>query len=142
MISKMEESTIDDVMSIWLDQNISAHGFIPEEYWKSNYDFVKSLLPLSDVFVSSEDGVVQGFIGVLEDGYIAGMFVSEKFQNQGIGRKLLDYVKQIKTDLRLDVFVENRKAIDFYLHNNFRVALEQINEDTGEKEYLMVWARG
>ncbi|MEG2234763.1 MAG: GNAT family N-acetyltransferase, partial [Oscillospiraceae bacterium] len=71
-------------MELWLDTNISAHSFIESEYWKSNYDTVKSMMPSATIYVYEENHVIQGFIGLM-DAYIAGIFVSQKFQSKGIG---------------------------------------------------------
>lgn len=36
-------------MEIWLNENIKAHNFIPEEYWKNNYEYVKEILHNSEM---------------------------------------------------------------------------------------------
>lgn len=38
MIKEFENFEIEEVMDIWLKTNISAHGFMPEEYWIKNYN--------------------------------------------------------------------------------------------------------
>lgn len=75
MIEKLDISELDSVMKIWIEENIKAHKFIPDNYWKQNYDFVKRALPKSDVFTFKEHGEIKGFIGILENSYIAGLFV-------------------------------------------------------------------
>ena len=47
MIRKMKLTDLDKVMDIWLFSNIQAHDFIPEEYWRSNWQQVRSMLPES-----------------------------------------------------------------------------------------------
>lgn len=34
MIRKLRQSDLDRVMEIWLNGNIKAHYFVPQEYWK------------------------------------------------------------------------------------------------------------
>lgn len=41
MIIKMQAIHIDEVMGIWLNENISAHNFVPQDYWYSKFDEVK-----------------------------------------------------------------------------------------------------
>ena len=41
-------------MDIWLQGNMEAHSFIDEEYWKKNFDSVKSVLPNVEVSVYEE----------------------------------------------------------------------------------------
>jgi len=48
MINKLDNN-INDIMNIWLKENIIAHDFIPEEYWVKNYSIVKNeYIPISD----------------------------------------------------------------------------------------------
>ena len=127
-------------MELWLDTNILAHSFIQGEYWKSNYDTVKAMMPSATIYVYEENNVVQGFIGLI-DGYIAGVFVSHDFQSKGVGKKILDYAKDKKDILSLSVYKENVRAVNFYLRECFTVFNEQIDENTGELELNMNWVK-
>lgn len=142
MIREYRENDLAAIMQIWLDTNIRAHDFISKEYWMSNYELVKELMPQAEVYVYEEDDPkrIEGFIGLTDD-YIAGIFVREAFQSKGIGKKLLDYVKGIKMKLTLSVYQKNQRAIHFYQREFFEIQAENIDEDTGEKEFLMVWSR-
>jgi ribosomal protein S18 acetylase RimI-like enzyme len=139
MIKKLEESKIDNIMKIWLETNISAHDFISKDYWKQNYDFVKKVLPEANIFVYEEDGEIKGFIGILEESYIAGLFILNKYQNEGIGSKLLEKCKEDYSILSLDVYAKNLKAIKFYKKHGFKIEKEKENDDTKEIEYSMRW---
>ena len=90
MIRELEELDIDNIMKIWLETNLSTHDFIPKDYWKENYDFVKEVLPDATVFIYEDNDEIKGFIGIVDESYIAGLFVSNKYQNEGIGSKLLE----------------------------------------------------
>lgn len=45
---------------------------------------------------------------------IEGIFVSDEMQSCGIGKLLLDYIKDKKVSLRLNVYQKNARAISFY----------------------------
>ena len=45
MIREFKQTDIDNVMEIWITENIRAHDFIPKEYWKKNFEYVKKILP-------------------------------------------------------------------------------------------------
>ena len=47
------------------------------------------------------------------DNYIAGIFVKEAAQSKGIGKQLLNYVKELKSVLSLNVYQKNIRAISF-----------------------------
>lgn len=103
MIRKLQKTDINTVSHIWLNTNLKAHFFIPEQYWISNYEFVKEMLPQSEVYVYENNNKIQGFIGVKDD-YIEGIFVADEMQSHGIGKKLLDYIKNKKAKLQLNVY--------------------------------------
>lgn len=140
MIRKMEEKDISDVLQIWLETNIKAHSFIEKEYWTGNYEMVKQILPEAEVYVYEEEksGQIAGFIGI-NDQYIEGLFVKETVQSNGIGKRLMDYVKNRKIELCLGVYQKNARAVHFYLRENFLIQAEETDENTDEKEYIMRW---
>ncbi|NFO05015.1 N-acetyltransferase [Clostridium botulinum] len=137
MIRKFKLNELDDVLKIWFDTNIEAHDFIQKEYWTENYDLVKQMLPSADIYVYDENNVIKGFIGIVEENYIAGLFVKKEYQRDGIGQQLIEYCKSKYLSLKLDVFIKNKNAVNFYYKNNFKVLDEHINEDTKETEYTM-----
>jgi len=87
MIKEFDISKIDKIMKIWIEENINAHHFISKDYWQANYDYVKAALPHATVFVYEDGDEIKGFIGIVENSYITGLFVSQKYQSQGIGGK-------------------------------------------------------
>ena len=100
MIRKLQKADINRAADIWLKTNLKAHFFIPEQYWISNYEFVKEMLPQAEVYVYEDDKMIQGFIGI-NDEYIEGIFVSDEMQSHGIGKILLDHIKDKKFHLPL-----------------------------------------
>ena len=53
------------------DQSESTF-FISEQYWTSNYELVKEMLPQAEVYVYEDDKIIQGFVGVRNE-YIEGI---------------------------------------------------------------------
>ena len=138
MIRKLLNEDIDRVADIWLKTNLKAHYFIINQYWKSNYELVKEMMSQSEVYVYEDDKMIQGFIGI-NDEYIEGIFVSDEMQSRGIGKILLDYIKDKKDRLQLKVYQKNVRAMSFYQREGFTIQSEGMDEFTGEKEYVMNW---
>lgn len=140
MIRQFKKNDLPAVMQIWLDTNIKAHDFIPKEYWESNYEIVKEILPDAEIYVHEDDTAdfIDGFIG-LTDNYIAGIFVKEDKQSKGIGKQLLNYVKNIKPNISLSVYQKNTKAVRFYKREQFQIVSENVDDITNEKEFIMEW---
>ncbi|MDE5604076.1 MAG: N-acetyltransferase [Eubacterium sp.] len=138
MIRIFNEKDLNEVADIWLDTNIKAHNFIPAKYWRDNFELVKEMLLQAEIYVYEDADRIQGFVG-LENNYIAGIFVCAESQSQGIGKQLLDYVKTKKTELSLNVYKKNVRAVQFYQRENFKILIENIDENTNETEYTMIW---
>lgn len=138
MIRKLQKADVIKVADIWLDSNVKTHNFIPARYWESNYDPVKEMLLQAEVYVYESNGEIQGFIG-LNGEYIEGIFVCDKLQSQGIGKLLLDFIKERRMGLSLNVYDKNARAIHFYQREGFEIQDEGIDEATGEKDYVMIW---
>lgn len=142
MIRAFEENDLTAVMQIWLDTNIKAHYFIPKEYWTDNYEMVRSVLPQAEIYVYENDATKQidGFIG-LSNEYIEGIFVREGIQSNGTGKQLLEYAKCVKSNMSLCVYQENTRAIQFYQREQFVIQSENIDDNTNQKEYVMIWKK-
>lgn len=134
------EGDLEQVMKIWLHTNIQSHGFVPEEYWKSNEKAVRQMIPEAEIYVCKENQQVTAFIGLTGD-YIEGIFVDSEKQSQGLGKILLGHVKQLKSRLTLHVYSKNERALKFYLREGFHVKNEQIDENTGESQLFMIWEK-
>ena len=138
MIRRLQRTDISMVADIWLDTNLKAHYFISPQYWKSNFNLVKEMLSQSEVYVYENGREIQGFIG-MSDEYIEGIFVPDEIQSQGIGKLLMDFIKDKKEKLRLTVYQKNTRAIHFYQREGFKIQCEDLDEATSEKEYVMIW---
>ena len=138
MIRELRKADINKVANIWLDTNITAHYFIPAQYWQNNFELVKELLLQATVYVYEHNQEIQGFIG-LNDEYVEGIFVSDEMQSRGIGKMLLDYIKDKKDRLQLKVYQKNVGAMSFYQREGFTIQSEEMDEFTREKEYVMNW---
>ncbi len=138
MIREMRESDFDQVMDVWLRSNIFAHDFVSEDYWIDNQDNVREHMKEADLRVIEDEGVLVGFLGMLED-YIAGIFIDPNIKSKGYGKQLIDDVKKSHRVLALDVYEKNTNALNFYLRNGFKIVNKSRCEDTGNVEVRMKW---
>ena len=60
-------------------------------------------------------------------------------QSHGIGKSLLDYIKDKKVRLQLNVYQKNVRAMSFNQREGFTIQSERMDEFTGETEYVMNW---
>lgn len=55
------------------------------------------------------------------------------------GRILLNYVKDKRNKLLLNVYQKNARAISFYKREGFEIQHSGLDEATEEKDYVMTW---
>ena len=140
MIRKFETKDTERVMQIWLEVNIETHNFVASDYWLSQYHSVREQLLQANIYVYERDKEIQGFVGMMDD-YLAGIFVDKKSRSMGIGKGLLECVKEDYSEFSLNVYQKNRRAVDFYLREGLSIVSKGIDEDTAETDYTLVWSR-
>ena len=101
---------------------------------------VREQLLQAEIFVCETEGEIQGFIGIVGE-YIAGIFVERAYRSCGIGKQLLEYVKRIYGILSLSVYQKNERAVAFYSREGFSILSKELDEDTKETEYTMIWKK-
>ena len=139
-INKLSNTELNTLIYLWLNINIETHTYIDKNYWKSNQDFVKRELAKADIFVYYSEKNIVAFLGLV-DNYIAGIFISKQFRDNGIGKQLLNVAKEKNEKLILTVYKKNINAIGFYSAQKFKIVKEQVDLNTSEIEYVMVWEK-
>jgi len=137
MIRKYREADIEHILDIWLSASIKAHSFAGSEYWQSKVSEMRDVyIPASETFVYEADDQIAGFY-CLYGSTLAAVFVSPSLQGQGIGSALIDDAKSRRSCLQLSVYSQNAPSINFYKQHGFISLGEQIDEQTGQPEFIM-----
>lgn len=129
---------LDAIMNLWLTGNLATHDYISTSFWLAHKAEVRQAMSESQLWVAEESNTLLGFLGLVDD-YIAGLFVDAKAQ--GVGGKLVAHLQTTQERLTLAVYQKNTRAIRFYQHHGFIIGNSQMDEATGEKEYLMTWEK-
>lgn len=143
MIRNYLPSDINKMSTIWLEASILAHDFIPRSFWESKADDMRKVyLPssMNYVYIEQTTGEIAGFLS-LSGNYIAALFVTPSMQNQGIGKQLIEYVKQSADFLTLNVYANNTGSVGFYRKQGFTITEERVDEHCGQLEYVMQWIK-
>lgn len=104
---KLHRDDIDEIANIWLESHKLAHLFIPVQYWYDHFELIKQGLENVEVYIYEEDGKIPG----LSDDYIVGIFIDCQVQSKGIGRILMNYIKNKKERLYLNVYQKNVRSV-------------------------------
>ncbi|MDY4116009.1 MAG: GNAT family N-acetyltransferase [Blautia sp.] len=121
--------------------NVMSREMIMKEYIdviRSRYDYIR-IDCMPSLGMMTIDALVSSDSVLLNDEYIEGIFVADEMQSCGIGKLLLDYIKDKKVRLQLNVYQKNARAISFYQREGFIIQCEGLDEAAGEKEYTMLW---
>lgn len=89
------------------------HSFIGADYWKSNYEFIKEMIPKAEVYVAEASGKIGVFFG-LTDTYISGFIAKKTEQSKSVGNELIHAVMETIYTLCLNIYKKNTKAVMFY----------------------------
>ena len=136
-----KKTEINKLIEIWYEGSLIAHDFIDTNYWKSQRKEMKEkYLPMSETYVISNEKEVVGFISMV-DNYLAALFIDVKHQDEGYGKRLLNFIKGRRENIQLKVYKKNKKAVNFYLRNGFVIKEELLDEQTAEEEFLMEWKK-
>jgi len=140
-IRKLASKDIGTVVELWYKTSIIAHNFVADDYWEKHKEMMASkYLPNSDTYLALEDEKIIGFVTMVED-FLAAIFVDNKTQGKGVGKSLLNYVKDKRTTIQLKVYEKNKKSLGFYKSQGFLVKSANKEKETGENEFLMEWTR-
>lgn len=105
MIRKSKQQDYEKLTKLWLEASLKAHDFIAADYWKQAADKIKTIyLPTAQTYVFEDKHQLKGFISLLDNNYIAALFVSRGHQKQRIGTKLLQYVRAAEAEYATSCF--------------------------------------
>ena len=84
-IERITEKDIPEIIDIWYEVSLQAHGFIPSDYWRENKNQMsRKYIPMSETFQATDGENILGFISLLDE-YLAAIFVKSEFQGGGGG---------------------------------------------------------
>ncbi|ELW9546773.1 N-acetyltransferase [Klebsiella aerogenes] len=140
MIQKWDATETGPLLELWLESTIYAHPFIAESYWRDSLEVVRDVyLPAAATWVWQENDALKGFISVMDSRFVGALFVAPQAIRHGIGRALLDEVKQHYDWLSLEVYQKNVRAVNFYHAQGFRIEDCAWQDDTQHPTWIMHW---
>lgn len=132
-IKKAQPEDLPALLDIWEQSVRASHGFLSEQDIQSLLPMVRDqALPNLEVWVICDEASAPiGFMG-LDDSKLEALFISPKNFRKGGGKAMLEYVRRLKGQLRVDVNEQNPRAVAFYLSNGFVVAGRSPTDSQGK----------
>jgi putative acetyltransferase len=131
MIRKYEDKDLAGLLDVWYEASLVATPFLDEAFLAQERENIEQLyIPRTQPWVYEAAGQVVGFISVFDD-EVGGLFVYPDWQRKGIGKALMDKVRESHETLELEVFADNGNARGFYEHYGFVAFKEYFHESSG-----------
>ena len=149
IIFKMETLTISEVKEEFLEQSFEIERQNYSPHWTRDYILFNIKLPqnLRKFFVAKLENLIVGYIICWlseETAHIHNIAVRKEYQNQGIGKKILEYlIENLKLDgiksIVLEVRKNNKRAISLYKKFSFKeVSIKPKFYPDGEDAIFMI----
>ena len=142
MLKQFDKRNIDIIMKIWKDNNIMFQPFIANSFWADNYVKARDSFLNNNVCVYTEATKILAFIASNENNEIINIQVLPEIQREGIGRLLVQNLKNHNSSLTAKVYEKNTVALMFFRAIGFKKIDENIDEDVNEKYYILKWENG
>ena len=131
MIRNFRESDIHDIETVYEKSNNAVSLKVASGFFKKDKKkFISSTLRNCKNSVYEHEGKIVGVISSSAD-YIEGLFVLPGFWGRGIGTELLNSVTDGKNEIFLQVYADNKRAVNFYQKNGFEISGNGICRMTG-----------
>lgn len=126
-----EPDMIEKLLRIWDSSVRSTHDFLSEGDIRSiRPEVAEGLQEIPELYCYFEAEEPLGFIGIA-DSKIEMLFVDAKAQGAGIGKKMIEYVRDNSSIHLVDVNGQNPQALAFYEHLGFKVIGRSALDDAG-----------
>ena len=140
MIRKWNTNQFDPLLELWLESTTYAHPFIAPQYWQESLPIVRdTYLPAAETWIFEDEQRLQGFVSVIEARFVGALFVAPTLLHHGIGSALLSVVKQHFSELSLEVYQKNSRAVNFYHTQGFRIQDSAWQDETQHPTWIMHW---
>lgn len=134
MVRPFAESDTDELLDVWERASRVAHHFLDPEFFSvERQEIQQRWLPMAETVVVEQDHQIIGFLSLIGN-EVGAIFVDPDHQGRGVGRSLMDWARQARPWLELDVFEENAIGRRFYEAYGFQEIGRHTNEATGHTE--------
>lgn len=141
-IRQYTETDKQAVLEIYAAAEQSSKPILTEEVQSEQRKSLEDSLKQNteDLFLLEVDGQVIGFASFLPQTVaMSGFYIHPVSQGRGEGRYLIEYLQSQKSQIKLAVYKDNRKAVRFYKKNGF-LKERQRKDNSSAKVYVeMVW---
>ncbi|MDO6445120.1 GNAT family N-acetyltransferase [Colwellia sp. 1_MG-2023] len=139
-IRKYQTHDLKGLLIVWEKSSRLAHPFMANSFFEQERDNIPNIyIPNTDTQVITVDGVVVGFIALIEgensgvkNCEIGGLFVDPNYHGQKLGKALVDFAVDKYGPLTVKVLKENHLGRSFYNKYGFAFMREITWEPTGD----------
>lgn len=138
-VTQIIKASISDANSVVTIFNSARAGmtYLPVVHTPDEIvNFFTSLVENGTIWIAKIGNKTVGFMEI-KDGWLNHLYILPEFQNQGVGKEMLDIAKQLSPNgLFLMVFENNKGAIQFYEREGFVLQEKRSLAQTTNEEHL------
>jgi putative acetyltransferase len=132
MIRKFKDKDTESIISVWRNASAVAHPFLSDSFMDQGEQDIRNIyLKFAETWVTVIDSQVVGFISMAEN-EIGGLFLNPDVHGQGLGRDMVDLVRNLKPSLKVEVFEKNTIGRRFYAAYGFQGTDTYLHDASGE----------
>jgi putative acetyltransferase len=132
MIRKYKDQDTESIISVWRSASALAHPFLSDSFMDQGEQDIRNIyLKYAETWVTVVDGQVVGFIAMAEN-EIGGLFLHPDCHGRSLGRGMVDLVRDIKPNLKVEVFERNAIGRRFYAAYGFSGTETYLHEASGQ----------
>lgn len=151
MIRQMRKEDYERVEKIWYQESVRVHNWMadPAQFWderRTTFEAYLTQMPIKLVY--SEEDTIMGFVIMDSRNYILEIFRDYNHrkrpngESRQIGSTLLNCLKGISAKLNVNVYKNNRNAIEFYSRSKFVITKVYNEPKTNFEKLVMAWSNG
>jgi putative acetyltransferase len=133
MIREYQTSDEAELLQTWEAASAVAHSFLSEAFLEQERHNIPNVyLPHAETWVWDDNGQVVAFLALIGN-EVGAIFVAPQVQRRGIGQALMDFARERREQLELDVFEANAIGRAFYEKYGFEELSASVHEATGQR---------
>lgn len=138
MIRPYKPEDTDALVEVWRAATALAHPFLPADFVEQEaHNLCALYFPNAESHTCEVDGAPVGFIAMVGS-EIGGLFLDPALHGRGLGRAMVDHVRDREGPLIVEVFERNAVGRPFYEGYGFVEASRYRHEGSGEMTIRMV----
>ncbi len=130
-VKERNDKLIKELVNLWEETVRNTHLFLESEEISRIKEYVPTAIKeIPHLIIVEDKNIPLGFIGI-NNYKVEMLFIKNSFRGKGLGKDLLNYVIKKYSINELTVNEQNKEAMKFYEHMDFKTYKRQELDEQG-----------